>query len=154
LNSLAYRSLSLGARALLVELYALYNGQNNGDLYLSAREAGKRLGVGKTKAAACLHELEAKGFIRPRQRGAFQWKMRHATCWVLTEFAFAGQIPTKDFMRWQPPDGAKPGSPGGTDCPPGRTEPSCKVVSLPNLSLRADSIASEPPESVRQSGRR
>jgi hypothetical protein len=46
--------------------------------------------------------LEHMGFIRPHQRGAFHLKARHATSWLLTEFPFGGQPPTKDFMRWQP----------------------------------------------------
>lgn len=47
LKSPAYRSLSLGARALLIELKSLYNGSNNGDLFLSVREAARRLNCGK-----------------------------------------------------------------------------------------------------------
>ena len=39
LESHAYRSLGLGARCLLVELKALYNGANNGSLHMSIREA-------------------------------------------------------------------------------------------------------------------
>lgn len=101
MESAAWRSLSVGPRALLVELYALYNGQNNGDLFLSATEAGKRLSVGKSTAHRWFAELEERGFIRARQRGAFNQKVRHATTWILPEFNFAGQSATKDFMRWQ-----------------------------------------------------
>jgi hypothetical protein len=35
----AYRSLSVGARALLFEIRALYHGVNNGELFLSVRRA-------------------------------------------------------------------------------------------------------------------
>lgn len=102
LSTPAYRSLSPLARALLVELYALYNGSNNGDLFLSVRKAASRLNVGKTTVAPAFKELETRGFIRARQRGAFTWKERHATSWVLTEYTFAGHLPTKDFTLWQP----------------------------------------------------
>lgn len=44
LSSNAYRSLSCAARALLVELVMLHNGENNGSLYLSVRDAAARLG--------------------------------------------------------------------------------------------------------------
>ena len=109
MNSPAYRSLSALGRALLVELYALYNGLNNGDLFLSVRDAALRLNVSKTTVAPVFKEVESRGFIRARQRGSFAWKERHATSWILTEFSFAGQPPTKDFMRWTPgPEIQKP----------------------------------------------
>ena len=44
LNSNAYRSLSPNARSLLVELVMLYNGENNGSLYLSVRDAARAAG--------------------------------------------------------------------------------------------------------------
>jgi hypothetical protein len=52
LESAAYRSLSVRARCLLIELKALYNGANNGELFLSVRDAAARL---KT----CLHQATA-----------------------------------------------------------------------------------------------
>jgi hypothetical protein len=102
LASAAWRSLSCEARALLVELYGLYNGSNNGMLFLSVREAARRLNIGKSTAARAFDELTEKGFVRPHVKGAFARKVRHATQWVLTEFEHGGQLPTKNFMRWQP----------------------------------------------------
>jgi len=140
LQGAAYRSLDCTARTLLVELYALFNGFNNGEVFMSAREAGRRLGVGKTKGWAALRALAERGFIRPRVAGTFQFKLRHATKWVLTEFDFAGQRATRDFMRWCPsPEIQKPVRPrgrsvrvggqhdvevavGGAICPSPRTE--------------------------------
>lgn len=101
LNSEAWRSLPCEARALLVELYALHNGANNGSLFLSVREGARRLGVGKTTAARAFADLLDRGFIRPNVQGAFSRKVRHATSWVLTEFEYGGQLATKDFARWQ-----------------------------------------------------
>lgn len=101
LNSPAWRALMPGPRALLMELYALYNGSNNGDLFLSEREAAKRCGVKhKNTAAKWFRELEDKGFIRPKVRGSFNVKVPTATAWILTEFEYNNQQPTKDFMRW------------------------------------------------------
>ena len=110
-ESPAYRSLSVGARALLVELKALYNGSNNGDLFLSAREAAKRINSGKSYAAKRFLELQDRGFIRPKEIGAFNRKALagsgKATSWVLTEFPIGNAAAgTKDFMRWQPRDDA------------------------------------------------
>ncbi len=107
LKSVAYRSLSVAARSLLIELKALYNGGNNGDLFLSVREAARRLGVGKNRAGKAFRELRDRGFIRPHHVGAFSLKYEsrrgNATSWILTEFALASALPTKDFMRWTPP---------------------------------------------------
>jgi hypothetical protein len=153
MRSNAWQSLSLAARCLLVEMYDLYDGTNNGRLFMSARDAGRRLGVGKTKGWRALHELRDKGFIRPHHEGYFQVKVRHATTWVLSEFEFAGQVATKDFMRWRPPTeiettvrpGEQPvpldGQEGvGTQdhysiCPPRGTD---STQSAENLSASAD----------------
>ncbi len=89
------------ARCLEMELKALYNGANNGDLFLSVREAADRLNIADNTASKAFKELEAKGFITPKQKGSFSWKKRHATSWILTEFEFNGKLATKDFMRWQ-----------------------------------------------------
>lgn len=66
-------------RCLEMELKALYNGINNGDLFLSVCEAAKRLGVANNTAEKAFKELEEHGFIRPKQHGSFDWKLRHAT---------------------------------------------------------------------------
>jgi len=102
LNCPAWQSLSMTARCLEMELKALYNGANNGDLFLSVREAADRLGIADNTASKAFRELEAKGFITPKQKGSFSWKKRHATLWILTEFECNGKLATKDFMRWQP----------------------------------------------------
>lgn len=99
----AYRSLKPPARALLVELYDLYNGQNNGELFLSVRKAARSIRVGNNLATKAFRELEDKGFIRVSQKGSFNQKLPHATQWVLTEYPHAGKPPSKDFMRWQAP---------------------------------------------------
>jgi hypothetical protein len=77
------------ARSLLVELYAVHDGQNNGALYLSIRDAARRVGVAANTVLRGFRDLECRGFIRPNQRGSFSWKARHATTWVLTEFGHA-----------------------------------------------------------------
>ncbi len=100
----AFDSLSFGAVRTLIELYRLFNGENNGELFMSARELARRLHCGKSLAAELLAELHAKGFIRPKQVGAFNVKRGPATVWILTEHPHAGHLPTKDFMRWQPPE--------------------------------------------------
>lgn len=102
LASPAWRHASLVERCLLVELYDLYNGENNGEVFMSVREAARRLGIGKNTAQRGLVALQGKGFIRVRQRGDFNWKSHQATSWILTEFTCDGQPATRDFVRWRP----------------------------------------------------
>ena len=102
LDCAAWRDLAPASRALLVELYALYNGTNNGQLFMSVREAAKRISVSRNTGGKALLELQGHGFIRALEKGAFSLKSRHATRWVLTEFEHAGKLGTKDFMRWLP----------------------------------------------------
>lgn len=115
LQSAAYRSLSCYSRCLLVELGRIYNGSNNGWIALSVRDAAERLGVATNTALKAFRQLEDRGFIRPHEKGVFTRKDRHATTWVLTEHPYAGQVPTKEFMRWRPAKKQKPVSPGDTD---------------------------------------
>ncbi len=101
LASPAYRSLSCYAKATLIELHRLYRGDNNGDIFMSVRSMANRLNINKTTALKALHQLEDRGFIRAKQRGAFHLKAKHTTTWFLTEHEHAGQLPTKDFMKWR-----------------------------------------------------
>jgi hypothetical protein len=96
-----------------------YNGQNNGQISLSVRQAASEIGCCLNHAADLLHELEEAGFIAATQRGAFSWKKRHATTWRLTWIgmrdsnALSGIAePTKDFMRVRKQSA---GAPGGTN---------------------------------------
>lgn len=116
LDSPAYRSLSCHARCLLVELGRRYTGENNGNIPMSVREAARLLGAGKNTAQKAFSELEDRGFIRPNVKGAFTFKARHATTWILTEYKHGDERATKDFMKWKPtPIKQKPVSPRGTD---------------------------------------
>ena len=100
----AWQSLSVGPRSLLVELYNLYDGSNNGQLFLSIREAAKRLHVSPNTVSPWFDMLVEKGFIKVAQRGAFSLKSRHATSWTLTEFPVEDDLPSKEFARWRPAD--------------------------------------------------
>jgi hypothetical protein len=92
-----------------VELKALYKGYNNGDQFLSVREAARRLNVSKSFAAELFQELAAHGFTRAKEVGAFNLKALagkgKATTWILTEFPVGDALQgTRDFMRWAPVD--------------------------------------------------
>lgn len=98
----AYRSLSVYGRCLLTELKRRYNGSNNGYISMSVREAEQLLGCSRRPVLKAFDELQQKGFITARQKGSFDWKVRHATEWLLTEYPFMGNLPTKEFMSWRP----------------------------------------------------
>ena len=102
----AYRTLSPAARALLVELRALYSpatGDNR--VYCGIRDVMKRCNLTQRAAAHARDELVSKGWVTIVQLGHFRWKARHATIFALENEApntGNGSQPGKAFMRWQP----------------------------------------------------
>ncbi|QCI93903.1 hypothetical protein [Novosphingobium sp. EMRT-2] len=107
LNSPAYRALSVAARALLVELTMLDNGENNGSLYLSIRDAAGRLGMADLSAVrSAFDELQELGFIEMTEDASFHVKAAEksrARCWRLNWLAGPGRKgPSMTFMERQP----------------------------------------------------
>ncbi len=100
LSSTAYTRASLAARCLLIEVMRRYNGQNNGEISMSVREAADRLHTGKNRASQAFIELQRLGFIKIKKRGSFNRKVRHATTWILTMHEYGNRPATKDFARW------------------------------------------------------
>lgn len=88
LASNAFRALSCAGRALIVELAMLYNGKNNGSIYLSVDDARDRLGFSDHNAAKkAFNELQALGFIEKTREAYFGVKAGEASrarCWRLT----------------------------------------------------------------------
>ncbi len=83
--------------------------------------------VANDTATKGFRELESKGFIKRHRCGSFNWKLRHATTWILTEHSYRDQTATKDFMRW--PNDPEPGPSSFADRP------------KPGAHLRADAAA-------------
>lgn len=107
LNSNAYRALSPNDRSLLVELVALYNGENNGSLYLSVRDAAHRMGISDLSAASrSFDTLQALGFVQLMVDGHFSVKAAdksRARCWRLTWLAGPGRkAPSWEFLEREP----------------------------------------------------
>ena len=67
LKSPAWHSISPLARSLLIEVWRRYNGQNNGEISYSVREAAKALHVGKDTANRAFHELEDREFLKAHE---------------------------------------------------------------------------------------
>lgn len=102
MDSPAWVDLGGTAAKLLMHLARLYNGSNNGELFLAERAAADAIGVRRGAAAAAFDELEAHGFIRATQRGAFQVKVKLATSWRLTFHATRNGPATHDYRDWRP----------------------------------------------------
>jgi biotin operon repressor len=107
LRSEAWQSLSVVARAVYVELAAVYNGINNGRLILSGRQLANNLPICRSTATRALQELTEKGFIAAQRPSGFNMKSgeRRATEWRLTAYFcdIDHQPATKEFARWKPP---------------------------------------------------
>jgi len=108
----AYCTLNPDARALLIELRALYRPSKGNVVFLSLREATKRIGVGQRRVQAAFAALIERGWITVETPGGFTYKTRHATSYRLENEAGAAldAKPSKPYMRWQPDAGleAKP----------------------------------------------
>ncbi|MBO9518074.1 MAG: hypothetical protein J7493_08400 [Porphyrobacter sp.] len=107
LNSNAYRALSPNDRSLLVELVMLYNGENNGSLYLSVRDGAHRMGIADLSGASrSFDTLQALGFIQLMQDAHFSVKASEksrARCWRLTWLAGPGRkAPSWEFLDLEP----------------------------------------------------
>jgi hypothetical protein len=116
LDTPAWRALTPAARALYVELARRYNSFNNGGISMSVREAAFLVHIAKDTASKAFYELEKKGFIKRNVCGSFNWKLKHATTWILTEFDLGDAPATKEFARWRP-ENSEPGPNSGTSCP-------------------------------------
>jgi hypothetical protein len=108
LHSAAYRSLNPAARSLLIEIISMYNGGNNGALWLSVRDAAVRMGVVDTKTAArALDDLQRVGFIDMTKDAFFSVKAAEtsrARCWrVNWEFDHTNKKSASfRWKDWQP----------------------------------------------------
>ncbi len=100
----AWQTLDPDARALLVELRALYTGQEN-RVFMSVREAMRRLNIGQRRAQKALDALLHRGWIRVIEKGSFTRKIKHATVYALESEPLEdrdGATPPKAYMRWRP----------------------------------------------------
>ena len=110
----AWRSLDCVARCAYLELAMRYAGpgSNNGRLPYSLQEMAEALNVSKMTAQRALHMLQERGFIVEMKKGAFSYKLRHASEWRLTEHGcdVTGTLATKEFSCWK----NQPGNPLAT----------------------------------------
>lgn len=95
-------ALSAPARALMVELLSIYNGRNNGSLFLSVKDATDRLGFSDWRAAAsALRELELTGLITMTVQSYFDIRTgvhSRARAWRLNWIADDGERLADDAL--------------------------------------------------------
>jgi len=115
LESAAYSSLTGNARSLLVELMMLFNGRNNGSLYLSVRDAAARIGVADLGSVGrAFDDLCEAGFIECAKGSSFTSKageQSRARCWRLTMHSWpespqkSRRAPMSDWRDYTPRSG-------------------------------------------------
>lgn len=99
LRSPAWKTLSPNAKALLIEVWARYNGANNGAISYAVREA-EDIGLSKDQASRAFKELIKRGFLKMHRASTFSLKTKEARTWELTAVPNGESAPSKDFMRW------------------------------------------------------
>lgn len=104
MNTPAWQTLKPDAKALLVEMRALLNGRGN-DVFMSVREAQRRLSIGQRRVQRAFTDLQERGWISLRQDSNFNWKMGMARSYVMEHEApdVPGGVPGRKYMAWRPP---------------------------------------------------
>ena len=104
LKSAAYRDLSVGARALLVEFCLCYNGRNNGEIGMSVDNAARAIGCAPDTANKKIHELIDHEFLIIRADHSFQFKKGRGKAreFELTMYEYNGHAASRAFNSWSP----------------------------------------------------
>jgi hypothetical protein len=83
-----WQGLSVGARALLIEIWSWHNGKNNGSIRYGTRHAEISLKCSRRTALRWFKELEDAHLIEATERGGFRYKAGArrglATAWRIT----------------------------------------------------------------------
>jgi len=83
-----WQGLSVGARALLIEVWSWHNGSNNGNIRYGVRQAETSLKCTRPTALKWFRELESAALIEVVERGGFRWKTGaregRVTAWRIT----------------------------------------------------------------------
>ena len=102
-KSEAWRSLKPGPRALYLELKQRFNGNNNGEIYLSHRQAAEAINVGRDTVGTYFQTLIDRGFIVvTRGHCLGPSGIGQSATYALTEARIGNATASKGFMRWKP----------------------------------------------------
>jgi len=101
-GSEAWATMKPGPRALYIELKRRFTGANNGQIFLSQRDAAKALNVTKDTATGYFRDLIERGFIAMTEGGHLGPSgIGQAAKWALQEEPIDGKPATKGFMAWR-----------------------------------------------------
>lgn len=101
----AWATLPPGPRALYVELKRRYNGSNNGEIFLSHRDAAIALNVHRNTVGPWFKELVERGFIYlTRAPHLGPCGVGRASTWALAEARMSdGGKASMAFKKWKSP---------------------------------------------------
>ncbi|MBF0563280.1 MAG: helix-turn-helix domain-containing protein [Alphaproteobacteria bacterium] len=103
LDSPAWLALSPPAMKLLIAVWRRHNGENNGEVSYSVREA-ERIGISKDQASRAFAELVKLGFLICHRQSTFTMKQKEARTWEITAERCGENPATKGFMRPKNPE--------------------------------------------------
>ena len=111
MHTVAWQSLPAMAVCILIYIWSLHNGRNNGEIICSIRMLERRFGIGRRRAIDNLRVLENRGFLVSTRRGSFLVKtgsfIGRATTWRLTMESCNGKPATHEYRAWTPPNKGK-----------------------------------------------
>jgi hypothetical protein len=104
LESVAWRHAPRGSHDLWLALrqQIRFDEANNGQVFISGRDAADKIVAHRDRIAAWLQALEDRGLIamtEPARRGS-DGKGRAAR-WRFTDVPYKGQEPTREFLAWR-----------------------------------------------------
>jgi DNA-binding transcriptional MocR family regulator len=101
-DSASWQALKPAPRAFYIELKRHFNGNNNGQIFLSQRDAAKNMNVGRDTIASYYTTLIEHGFItQTRGHCLGPSGVGQSASYALTELPLDGKSATKDFMQWK-----------------------------------------------------
>lgn len=98
----SWQALKPAPRAFYIELKRHFNGNNNGKIFLSHRDAAKNMNVGRDTIAGYYNALVEHGFIiQTRGHCLGPSGVGQSASYALTELPLGGKPATKEFMQWK-----------------------------------------------------
>ena len=100
-RSKAWFSYSPAARLIWIAVLERYNGENNGEISLSVREAGSYAGCTKNTAGKKFIELLDAGLLQCTMKTSFNNGKGLASTWALTHLPIGGKAATNLWKRME-----------------------------------------------------
>mgnify|MGYP001225122558 CR=1 FL=1 len=102
IDSEAWLDLKPQPRALYVQIKRRFNGDNNGEIFLSHRDAAKFLNMHRNSIGTYFDVLIEHGFLKQTSRPHLGPSgVGQSSKWALTELPVNKRPATKEFMRWR-----------------------------------------------------